>query len=151
MCEVPNIEPPYERIARAVYEPSFLYEDGTLSPSAFYMRMLKKGPEGYISVFWDTDCGILVNCMKSIPPREQEDSFCGYALLSTDAVEGISSVDVDHTINLDVRSHSGKRFPCHAGIHIRIDGEPQNAQHPYSSLLLMVMKDLQRIALFTRI
>lgn len=152
MCNIPKIVDNEEFLLRAVFEPSFLSPDGTLAPSAFYMVSMPSGrQEKYISVFREKYCDILKS-ITLLKPRQEGDKLCGYAKLLTNRVLDIPQ-KYTQNVGVEVKPHPSENYPSHAGIHIKIDSIKQtstdiSAQNP---ILMMIMKDLQKISVFKRI
>lgn len=153
MCDIPSIVDREEFLLRAIFEPSFLYPDGTLAPSAFYMVSMPSGQqESYISVFREKYCEEILKILILLKPREEGDKLCGYARLLTNRVLDVPQ-KYTQNVGVEVKSHPSKNYPSHAGIHIKIDSIKQtstdiSAQNP---ILMMIMKDLQKISVFKRI
>ena len=151
MCQVPEVENT-EHVLRAIFEPSFLEDDGSLSPSAFYMQVLSRGKkENYISVFrkeYGEKLGIPFPTLK---PRVHGDTLCGYAELLTKDVRDISI----GAIQVDIKEFPTKSNPAHAVIYIVINHDEQNADDfsevPLSSQLLFVLKQLTNKSIFNRL
>lgn len=151
MCQVPEVENT-EHVLRAIFEPSFLEDDGSLSPSAFYMQILPRGKkENYISVFRKEYGEHLGISFPTLRPRVPGDTLCGYAELLTKDVRDISIA----SIQVDVKKYPTKHNPAHAGINIVINHDEQNADNfnevPLSSRLLFVLKQLTNKSIFNRL
>lgn len=112
---IPNEIDNEENIARVVFSPMMI-EDGEISPSAFYLRDLRK-PEDYVSVFrHDYLIPTVENVSMIHPPKDN--IIYGYALLNVGICRKISHKD----IMLDVLSHPNQSNPYHAGIHFSKSG-----------------------------
>lgn len=151
MCQVPEVENT-EHVLRAIFEPSFLEDDGSLSPSAFYMQILpREKKENYISVLRKEYGERLGISFPTLRPRVPGDTLCGYAELLTKDIRDISI----GSIQVDVKKYPTRHIPSHAGIHIVIDHDEQNADNfnevPLSSQLLFVLKQLTNKAIFNRL
>lgn len=107
-----------EDIARIVFSPSMI-EDGAVSPSAFFLRDLRK-PEDYVSVFRYKYMVPTFENVSEILHAPKENIIYGYALLKSGKCRNISYKD----IIIDVLSHSSPSNPFHAGIHFSRSGAP---------------------------
>lgn len=111
MQSLPKYVSDEESIARVIFSPMMI-EDDSVSPSAFFLRNLKRQPEDYVSVF---RCDHMVPTLKNVsmihPPTNN--TIYGYALLNVGFCRSVTYKD----IAVDVLSHPSQNNKFHAGIH----------------------------------
>ena len=102
-----------ERLARFIYTPSAMIDDGELSSEAFALVNLKDGRgESYVSVSMIGGRTLTLRDAPH-PNRYRAATPYGYAMLLTSHVKRLRIADV-HT---EVKDHSTAESPYHAGIH----------------------------------
>lgn len=109
-----------EYVARAIFSPQMIGDNGELLFSAFALRVFKDGTvEEYISVnrmsveSWHDD-------MRKIPQRKNRYLY-GYATLNVGQVHHISLQVNGHQVEFNVYDCSENSVPSHAGIFVGIE------------------------------
>ena len=122
-----------EVVVRGLFTPSFFEEDGSLSPAAFHLHNLGRGPEKDISVFRKAIEGYEKRLAKlaNSTPREENDVFCGTAELLTQDIKDIETTSPNQTEIIVSSSH--KDNP-HASIFFYLSGKIIDSRTSNSSI-----------------
>ncbi|WP_165154733.1 hypothetical protein [Parabacteroides sp. ZJ-118] len=108
-----------EMIARILFSPSMIL-DGAISPSAFFLAILKSGdPESYLSV-WRIALKVPSRENVKFKPRKEGDTLYGYAELSVGSCHRVKTQG--YHCKVMVNPHSPNQY--HAGIYYYRDEKP---------------------------
>jgi len=113
-----------ETLVRSLYSPSF-FDDDRLSPYAFTLIILNNSKrEDGVSVLrkdlpeFEHD----LKYLKTLKPRNPEDSYAGYASLVAKDVRNIHIKSPKH-MEIDVIPKPSKKMKTHSEIILKIEGE----------------------------
>lgn len=126
----------HEVVARILFSPYFFTGDGRLSIAAFNLRMLKSGPEKYVSIerlalVAESD---FINFAHSLMPPTGNRLY-GYALLKVaDARQLLPYVDV--------KKHPSHGHLSHAGIEYSLEQGTRQYGVVTNPFLLSIISDL---------
>lgn len=136
-----------EYIDRVLFSPSFFEEDGSLAPTAFYLRPKEK----YVSVRRDAYCDIN-EAVAAFRPRANGDKAVGYAQLLTESVRALSNTNPVYNVTLEVEGTPTLQSPAHAGIFFRCNAQLTSENDSYEMPLLMfIQKELVKVSIVHRI
>lgn len=111
-----------EDVARIIFSPSMIM-NGNVSPSAFFMDELPRGPERYVSV-WRAFYRTPTMENVTFGARKGGDSLAGYAIIGVWVCHSTCYEDY----KTQIKPHPSKSNPAHAGIHVTKGAETIKGQ-----------------------
>lgn len=125
-----------EIVVRILFTPSFFEEDGSLSPAAFHLHDLDKGPEKDISVLRKV-CSTYQEKHDEIArkPRNPHDTYCGDAVFK---VQDIRDIKIPSNNQTGVIVSSSSRTNVHASVYFIINNNIIDSVRSRNSIEFML-------------